>query len=84
MKSSKSVSVYKVKAKHSEVDESLFGPSKKDQSLREKQKEKMLHVTAKVTNQPEESKEDNLTIPQTEIQRMKNQAVLMTKEEVEN
>lgn len=63
MKSSKSNSVYKVKAKQSEVDETLFGNSKKDQSLREKQKEKMLHVTPKVTKKAEDTKEENLTIP---------------------
>lgn len=54
IKSSRNSSVYKLKAKQSEVDETLFGNNKetnlkKDLSLREQKKEKMLHVTSKVT-----------------------------------
>lgn len=89
IKSSRNSSVYKLKAKQSEVDETLFGNNKetnlkKDLSLREQKKEKMLHVTSKVTKKQVEIKEENITIPQSEILRMKNQAVIQTKEEMES
>lgn len=76
MKSSRNSSVYKLKAKQSEVDESLFGNNKdnnlnKNLSLREQKKEKQLHITSKVTKKQVEMKEENITIPQSEILRMK-------------
>ena len=58
------------------MDETLFGNNKennlhKNLSLREQKKEKLLHVTLKVTKKQDEVKEENITIPQSEILRMK-------------